>query len=145
MVQAASLVKQTQTEKLTLIAKMRVLANENKRLKQIVGELRITSNQSELSDCRHLNSSSRFMLSQRKEVSLTNFSKTDGARRQNYSTTKAKTYDSRLVASKCSMQGRTECDLSNFQADEGCNKSNTSSLIQVQPINDIKLQRENSR
>ena len=57
LVQAASLVKQVQSEKLSLIAKMRMLAAENRRLKQIVGELRINTNQSELSDFRPMNNS----------------------------------------------------------------------------------------
>jgi regulator of replication initiation timing len=65
---AVTAVKSMQAEKVAMVKQLRKLNTENKRLKQIVGELRLTTNQSEVSELRALNNSSRFMLSQRKEV-----------------------------------------------------------------------------
>jgi len=58
-------VRQMQAEKVALVNKMKKMSIENKRLKQIVGELKLnnTANHSETSEIRRLNNSSRFMLS----------------------------------------------------------------------------------
>jgi transposase-like protein len=61
--QAATLVRQMQAEKLALIKQMRKVNAENRRLKQIVGELRLSTSLSEMSELKQLNCSSRFMLS----------------------------------------------------------------------------------
>ena len=107
-----------------MVKQLRKVNAENRRLKQIVGELRLSTNQSEMSELKQLNCSSRFMLSQRKEVELSALKR---GRTQNCSSVKLQETEQMLPRRS---NDRNECELSDWQDQH---KNNSSSFIKIKP------------
>lgn len=109
LVQAVALVKQMQVEKITLVKQLKRMDTENKRLKLLVGEFRLNTDRSDLSDCRLLTCPSKFMASHRKELDQISM------RRQTPNQSSSKLPRDYFVSNRLSLRTKQEASFSDLK------------------------------